>query len=154
MVPLKVQNAGFGWDRIENVLWRVYHGEFDDFKGKNILLMIGTNNLGINSDKEIVDGLQFLLKAIRLRKPNTNITMVGILPRIKMEKNVAAINEKIKEMSLRNRVNYVDFGKDFLIGNKLNTKLFVGDGLHPNSDGYNVLGKDISKLLEKESEKL
>lgn len=150
MEPLNVQNAGFGWDRIENVLWRVYHGEFDDFKRKNILQMIGTNNLGINSDEEIVDGLQFLINAIRLRKPNTSITMVGILPRIKMEKNVAAINEKIKEMSLRNHINYVDFGKDFLIENKLNSKLFVGDGLHPNADGYEVLGKDISKLLEKE----
>ncbi len=150
LTPLKVQNAGFGWDRVENVLWRVYHGEFDDFNGKNILLMIGTNNLGINSDEEIVDGLQFLINAMRLRKPNAKITMVGILPRIKMEKKVAAINEKIKKMSLRNHVGYVDFGKDFLISNSANPKLFVGDGLHPNADGYDVLGKDISELLQKE----
>ena len=148
--PLKVQNAGFGWDRVENVLWRVYHGEFDDFNGKNILLMIGTNNLGINSDEEIVDGLQFLINAIRLRKPNAKITMVGILPRKKMEKEVAAINEKMKKMSLRNHVGYVDFGKDFLIRSSVNPKLFVSDGLHPNADGYKVLGQDISRLLQNE----
>jgi lysophospholipase L1-like esterase len=148
--PLKVQNAGFGWDRIENVLWRVYHGELDDFKGKNIVLMVGTNNLSArNSNSEIVEGLQFLIDAIRQRKPEAKITMAGILPRAKSEERVATINKKIKEMSLKNHIDYVDFGKDFLIGNKINAKLFLSDGLHPNVDGYEVLGKEIGKLLQK-----
>jgi lysophospholipase L1-like esterase len=146
--PLKVQNAGFGWDRIENVLWRVYHGEFDDFNGKNIVLMIGTNNLSArNSDSEIVEGLQFLMNAIKERKPNTHLIMVGILPRAKSESRVAVINQKIKEMALKNHVAYADFSKAFLIGNKINPKLFVSDGLHPNADGYEVLGKELNKLL-------
>jgi len=146
---MKVQNAGFGWDRIENVLWRVYHGEFDDFNGKNIVLMIGTNNLGISPDEEIIEGLQFLIKAIRQRKPNANVIMVGILPRVKSEEHVAAINKKIERIALQNQVDYVDFGKDFLINGKVNSKLFISDGLHPNADGYKVLGKDISELLQK-----
>jgi lysophospholipase L1-like esterase len=148
--PLKVQNAGFGWDRIENVLWRVYHGEFDNFNGKNIVLMIGTNNLSAgNSDSEIVQGLQFLINAITQRKPNSKITMVGILPRAKSEERVATINKKIKQMCLQNHINYVDFGKDFLTDEKVNSKLFISDGLHPGADGYDVLGKDISELLQK-----
>jgi lysophospholipase L1-like esterase len=147
--PLKVQNAGCGWDRIENVLWRVYHGEFDNFQGKNIVLMIGTNNLGINPDDEIVDGLQFLINAIKQRKPNVNIIMAGILPRTKSEEKVVAINKKIKEMSLKNHIQYVDFGKDFLNGNRINPKLFVSDGLHPNAYGYEVLGRDLIKVLKK-----
>ena len=147
--PLKVQNAGFGWDRIENVLWRVYHGEFDDFNGKNIVLMIGTNNLSEkNNDSEIVEGLQFLINAIKQRKPNTKITMVGILPRAKSEVRVAMINKKIKEMALQNHIAYVDFGKNFLMGNKVNSKLFVSDGMHPNGDGYEVLGRDLMKILK------
>ena len=146
--PLKVQNAGFGWDRIENVLWRVYHGEFDDFNGKNIVLMIGTNNLSArSSDSEIVEGLQFLINAIKERKPTINLIMAGILPRAKSEAHVAEINKKIKEMALKSNVEYTDFGKDFLIGNKINPKLFLSDGLHPNADGYDVLGKDLSKAL-------
>ena len=147
--PLKVQNAGFGWDRIENVLWRVYHGEFDDFNGKNMVLMIGTNNLGINSDEEIVEGLQFLINAIQERKPNVHFIMIGILPRTKSESHVASINKKIKAMVLKNNVKYADFGKDFLIGNEVNSKLFLKDGLHPNANGYKVLGKDLMKVLGK-----
>ncbi|MDP4283682.1 MAG: SGNH/GDSL hydrolase family protein [Bacteroidota bacterium] len=148
MAPLEVQNEGYGWDRIENVLWRVYHGELNNFTGKNIVLMIGTNNLGINSDEEIVDGLQFLIGAIKTRKPLAKITMVGILPRKNMEKEVKSINLKIKNMALQNHIAFTDFGKNFLIGNTINPKLFVGDGLHPNADGYNVMGRALSKLLK------
>jgi lysophospholipase L1-like esterase len=148
--PLKVQNAGFGWDRIENVLWRVYHGEFDDFNGKNIVLMIGTNNLSAgNSDDDIVEGLQSLINAMKDRKPNVRFIMVGILPRSKSEERVATINKKIKEMSLKNHIEYADFTKDFLIGGQINAKLFLKDGLHPNADGYEVLGKDLMKALGK-----
>ncbi len=148
IVPLAVQNSGYGWDRIENVLWRVYHGELDNFTGKNIVLMIGTNNLTINSDTEIVDGLQFLINAIKNRKPLAKITMVGILPRKNLEERVKIINKKIKKMSLQNHVEFTDFGKDFLNGNVVNPALFEGDGLHPNAEGYNALGKDLSKLLK------
>jgi lysophospholipase L1-like esterase len=149
MAPMKVQNAGFGWDRIENVLWRVYHGELDYFTGKNIVLMIGTNNLGINPDDEIVEGLQFLINAIKTERPEANIIMVGILPRKKKEEQVKDINEKIKTMSLKNHVEFVDFGKDFLKGTIINSELFVGDGLHPNAGGYDVLGNDLMRLLKK-----
>lgn len=148
--PLKVQNAGFGWDRIENVLWRVYHGEFDDFVGKNMVLMIGTNNLSPGvPDSEIVEGLQFLINVIKQRKPSTHLIIVGILPRIKSEGRVAEINKKIKAMALKNHAEYADFGKGFLTGNKINPKLFVQDGLHPNADGYEVMGKDLRKALSK-----
>ncbi|MEO8720224.1 MAG: SGNH/GDSL hydrolase family protein [Ginsengibacter sp.] len=149
MVPLKVQNAGFGWDKIENVLWRIYHGELDHFTGKNIVLMIGTNNLGINPDEEIVEGLQFLLNAIKARQPQVKIIMVGILPRKKTEAQVKNINGKIKTMSFKNHIEFVDFGREFLKGNTINSELFVGDGLHPNAGGYRVLGKDLMEILKK-----
>eukprot|EP01034_Spumella_vulgaris_P014863 gene14863-18989_t len=49
---------GYGWDRIENVLWRIYHGELDGFMAKQIFVNIGTNNLQMNSDEEILAGWQ------------------------------------------------------------------------------------------------
>ena len=60
MRPAGFQNLGCGWDRIENVLWRIYHGELDGYKAGKVVLMIGTNNCGLNNDKEIVEGLRFL----------------------------------------------------------------------------------------------
>lgn len=148
LAPLQIQNAGFGWDRIENTLWHVYHGILNDFKGSKILVMIGTNNVGINSDQEIVDGLQFLLKQIRLRKPDAEIMMTGILPRKNLEKKVDSINRRIKEMTLRNHFRYVDLSKPFLKEGKINSSLFLADGLHPNKEGYESLGKEISKIFQ------
>ncbi len=153
LTSLKVQNAGFGWDRIENVLWRVYHGELDQFTGKNIVLMIGTNNLSAgNTDSEIVEGLQFLIQAIQSRKPQTKLVIAGILPRKNMESRVGVINQQIKKMALQNHVEFADFGKDFLKGNSINTGLFLGDGLHPNAEGYDVLGRNLSRLLKDRKE--
>jgi hypothetical protein len=55
-------NMGFGWDRIENVLWRIYHGELDSISPKDIVLMIGTNNIQQNTNAEIAEGLAFLIR--------------------------------------------------------------------------------------------
>ncbi|PPJ40487.1 acetylhydrolase, partial [Pseudoxanthomonas sp. KAs_5_3] len=65
--PLGTRNLGFGYDRVENVLWRVYHDELDGYQASKIYIMIGTNNLGINTDEEIVAGLKLLVTAIRQR---------------------------------------------------------------------------------------
>ena len=47
--PATVANMGCGFDRIENMLWRVYHDELDGFTADNIYMMVGTNNIGISS---------------------------------------------------------------------------------------------------------
>ena len=75
LTPLGVKNYGFGWDSIENVLWRVYHEELDGYALDHILLLLGTNNLHLNTDQEILDGLNLLIHAIRYHQPNSKITL-------------------------------------------------------------------------------
>lgn len=147
MAPRGIQNAGFGNDRIENVLWRVYHGGLDDFKGNKIVVMIGTNNLAVNTDSEIVAGLSFLLQQIAQRKPGVQITMVGILPRKGKEERVRLLNKQIQKMAVAQQCRYADFSKALLTGKQVNSNLFQPDGLHPNAQGYEVLGKAIGNIL-------
>lgn len=68
----KVRILGFGWDKTENVLWRIYHGELDGYQAKNIFLLIGTNNLQSNTDQEVIDGIVAVANAIRERQPMLN----------------------------------------------------------------------------------
>ncbi len=138
-------NLGYGWDKVENVLWRVYHGELDGYRAEEVVLMIGTNNLGSNSDNEIVDGLEFLLKQIKIRQPKAKIKVLGLLPRRGKEAHVKAINRQISEMALLNNYTYIDLGHRLLGGNgKIDENLFL-DGLHPNEKGYSKIVDDIVK---------
>jgi lysophospholipase L1-like esterase len=143
MEPAGFVNLGFGWDRVENVLWRVYHGELDRYRAKEVVLMIGTNNLGLNSENEIVDGLKFLLDQIRVRQPNAVIKVVGLLPRRGKEEVVRTINRQISEMAALHNYRYVDVGSRLLTADgKVDERLFL-DGLHPNEKGYSLIVEDL-----------
>ncbi len=145
--PQNAVNLGFGWDRIENVLWRVYHGELDNISPKQIVLMIGTNNLEFNSDEEIIEGLQFLIKAIKTRQPAADILLMGILPRRDMEARVAKLNTALSTIKFDSKVQYADAGKLFLKNDQKIDESLFSDGLHPNEQGYNKLGEFISKHI-------
>jgi lysophospholipase L1-like esterase len=148
--PHDVRNLGFGWDRIENVLWRVYHDELDGYSAKQIVFMIGTNNIGFNSDKEIVEGLKFLLAAVRVRQPTASILLLGIYPRKNGEKRVAQLNTQIASMAKAVHVQFADPGKSLLKSDgKINPDFFIADGLHPNAAGYSEVGRRLAPLLVK-----
>ena len=99
--PLGVRNMGFGWDKIENVLWRVLHGELDGYEARHVLVMIGTNNLSGNTDREIIEGLRVLVDSIRQRQPRAEILLSGLLPRRKMEGRIEGLNRQIDSLARR-----------------------------------------------------
>jgi lysophospholipase L1-like esterase len=147
--PLGVKNFGFGWDQVENVLWRVYHEEIDGFKANKVMIMIGTNNLSVNNDQEIIEGLKLLVQAVKVRQPATEILLSGLLPRRAMEKRVKLLNKAISELASQTQVRFINPGK-LLLNNtgNIDESLF-GDGLHPNEAGYQKLAIALVPYLKK-----
>jgi lysophospholipase L1-like esterase len=146
--PLQVRNFGFGWDRVENVLWRIYHEELDGISPEKIVLNIGTNNLNLNTDEEIVNGLKMLVEVLKSRQPQAKIYLLGIYPRRAQEERIVGLNKTMQTMAQSAGVEYHDIGGNLLLDTrKINEKLF-SDGLHPNTEGYEILGKALSNLLE------
>ena len=142
-----VHNLGYGWDRIENVLWRVYHGELDGFDVKQIFINIGTNNLHLNTDEEIITGWKLMIEAIRERQSKASIIMIGVYPRRDQEPRVKALNRRLVQLTRQMKVHYTDAGKVFLQPNgKIDESLF-SDGLHPNAEGYSRLGAALKPLV-------
>ena len=138
-------NMGCGWDRVENLLWRVYHGALDDCKPEKIVVKIGTNNFGRDTNIDIVEGIRFLLSAIRVRQPEATIRVLGILPRRGEEQRVVEINRLIEAMAKQGGYEYADPGKKLLLDNgKIDEKLFT-DGLHPNNAGYERIVEEFIK---------
>ena len=147
--PLQARNFGFGWDRVENILWRVYHEELDGIAPEKIVLNIGTNNLLINTDEEIVKGLNLLIEAIKTRQPKAKIYWLGLYPRRGQEARVMGINKSIEDLAQALNVDFADIGTTLLLNTeKIDEKLF-SDGLHPNTEGYELLGKALSIILSK-----
>jgi lysophospholipase L1-like esterase len=147
--PAGVKNFAFGWDRIENVLWRVYHDELDGFNAKQVWVMIGTNNLTINTVIEITTGLKMLIEAIKVRQPAAAIVLSGIMPRRDMEKRIVLLNTRIAALAAQLKVQYVNPGTVLLNNqHKIDESLF-GDGLHPNEAGYKKLALTIKPYLKK-----
>ena len=148
MEPLGVRNFGYGWDRIENVLWRVYHDELAGYAADQVVLLIGTNNMSLNSNKEILGGLQFLIQAIKVRQPKADILLLGIYPRRKDEQNIYELNQGLVNVSGLMNVRYLDAGKVLLKSDgKIDETLFT-DGLHPNAEGYRKLVQVMMPYLK------
>lgn len=142
--PAGFYNLGCGWDKIENVLWRVYHGELDGYKAQKVVLMIGTNNVALNSDSEITEGLCFLLATIRNRQSQAQIKVIGILPHRNKEERIRRLNHKIKKMAETEKYIFADPGEKLLLPDgKIDERFFHNDGLHPNEAGYELIAKDI-----------
>lgn len=143
MAPADVRNLGFGWDRIENALWRVYHDELYGFDAEQVILMIGTNNYSMNSNEEIVEGLRNLISAVRVRQPKAEIKVVGLFPRRDAVDWVNGINCEIKAMAEQESCLFINPGVKLLKKDgQLDESLF-SDGLHPNEEGYKRVVKDI-----------
>ncbi len=146
-----VANLGFGWDRIENALWRVNHGELSALKPKTMILLIGTNNLEFNTAAEIRAGIVNLCQTIHKQVPESQIQVLGLLPRTLSEKMICRpveVNAELHQaLAAMERVHFHDLSKVFYDEEgKLDAKLF-SDGLHPNEEGYSRLAKALRLLV-------
>ena len=145
--PLGTRNFGFGWDRVENVLWRVYHDELDGFKAERVILNIGTNNLHLNTDEEILEGMELLINAIRVRQPQADVLVLGLYPRRDNEARVKALNLKYAKLTGKLNVLFADPGVVLLKGNGKIDESYFSDGLHPNAGGYRLIAGELGKVL-------
>ncbi|MCX6225393.1 MAG: SGNH/GDSL hydrolase family protein [Bacteroidia bacterium] len=144
--PLGTRNFGFGWDRVENVLWRVYHDELDGYQAERVIIDIGTNNLHLNTDPEILEGMELLVNAIRVRQPKADIVVLGLYPRRDYEPRVKALNLKYAQLTGKYNVRFADPGVALLMPDgKIDETLFT-DGLHPNAEGYRMIAGELAKM--------
>ena len=137
-------NIGIGGDRTQHVIWRLEHGEVEGISPKVAMLMIGTNNLGSNSNEEIAAGVTKIVELLREKLPQTKVLLLGIFPRgMKADDparaRIKAINEQIANLDDGGKtVKYLDIGDKFLDPSGNITKDIMKDFLHPTAKGYDI----------------
>jgi lysophospholipase L1-like esterase len=149
----RVVNLGYGWDRTENVLWRLTHGEFEDVSPEVAVVMIGTNNVGRNTPDEIAAGIQAICALIHDRSPSTRILLLAIFPRgerpYPARDAVSEINRRIAALDGRDGITYLDIGAMFISADGTIAKDVMGDFLHPTAKGYEMWAAAMKPTLER-----
>lgn len=154
---MPVINMGFGWDRTQNVLWRLRQGEFEGLTPKWVVLLIGTNNLTgtenarSNTPEEIVEGIDAIRREIHRRSPESRIILMAILPRDQapdspLRKRIQDTNRLLSQrFSNDSSVTYLDIGKSFLQPDGSLPQSLMPDGTHPNDAGYQIWADALIK---------
>jgi N-acetylglucosamine-6-sulfatase len=146
----KAVNFGIGGDRCENVLFRLNDGELQDATPKVIVLMIGTNNQGMNTAEEVAIGVTAVVKALREKCPKAKILLLGILPSTGTPYDkTKSINTLIAKLADRNMIEYQDFGPKLMDKQGKILPGMLADAVHLTRQGYEVWGKEVGPTLSK-----
>ena len=153
-------NLGYGYDRTQNVLWRLANGEFEGQTPKLVVLNIGTNNLTATANcreytsDEIVEGILTVCDEIHRRSPSTRILLMAIFPRDKagspLRRRVEELNAKLK-LSIVTRAfcEIIDIGHKFLDANGEIPAEIMPDSTHPSQEGYRIWAGAIESIVRR-----
>jgi lysophospholipase L1-like esterase len=148
-----VVNLGYGWDRTENVLWRLQNGEFEGVTPKVVVLMIGTNNIALNTPDEIAGGVDAICALVHERSASTKILLLAIFPRGQKpdatRAKVDEVNRRIAKLDSRDYVTFLDIGAKFLEPDGRISEDVMYDYLHPTAKGYGIWAAAMAPVLDR-----
>jgi len=145
-------NLGIGGDRTQHVIWRLDNGNVKDISPKAAVIMIGTNNSGSNSSKQIAEGVSVIVKQLREKLPEMKILLLGVFPRgannvDKRRKVNEGANAIFAKLDDGKQVFYLDIGKKFLEDDGTLTREIMPDLLHLSEQGYTIWAESIEGKL-------
>lgn len=154
----RVLNMGFGWDRTQNVLWRLDHGELDGLNPRVVIINIGTNNTSetvnarMNTAPEIVEGIKAICGRVRSKVPGAKIILMAVFPREQSPDNprrmlINEINRQLEVFAGEQKIQLINIGPKMLAPDGTLTKEIAGDFCHPTEKGYQIWADAICPLI-------
>ena len=152
---IPVLNLGFGWDRTQNVLWRLSHGEFDGLHPRTVIVNIGTNNLTgtenarANTPAEVVQGILAIHAMVRAKSPDSRIIVMGVFPRgyspsSPLRTPILEVNRLLaRALATTPATTFLDIGAQFLEPDGTLPQKLMSDGTHPTDEGYKLWAKAL-----------
>jgi len=155
----RVLNLGFGWDRTQNVLWRLDHGEFDGLHPRYVVINIGTNNFSTtshakaNTPAQVAEAIRAICTRIRSKSPESRIIVMGVLPRgakadDPFRAKIAELNKLLREFGKVPGIAFLDIGEQFLRPGGELPRTLMSDFCHPTEQGYAIWAAALKPLLQ------
>ena len=145
------KNRGISGDTTQGVLDRL--STITNGKPSKIFLLIGTNDLSRGkSVDEVAKNVEKIVERVKRESPATKLYVQSVFPvnpkfnkflgHMNRQKDIAALNAKIKAVAARHGVTYIDVYKSLVIPST--------DVMNPEytNDGLHLLGKGYLKWVE------
>jgi lysophospholipase L1-like esterase len=163
--PHRAMNLGFNGDRTGNVLWRLRHGEVDGLAPRNIVLLIGANNLtpgrleprgeGV---EEITSGIMADVDELHRRMPGARILVLAILPSgfgAERTAETDAVNAAVRiRIERLGYARWLDVSGIFRDGQRLRQELYLDPqlypgavALHPSAAAQRMMAQAVAQAL-------
>jgi lysophospholipase L1-like esterase len=155
---LNAADFGIAGDQVQNVLWRLQHGQLNGINPKMVVFLIGANNITIGNDPpdQISAGIKVTLNEYLKDAPNAKFLLIGCLPQksdnpaSSVRTAVTQVNALIAPLADGKRIIYRDIGSKFLNPDgSLRSEMFVSDRVHPSAKGYQVWAEAIQPEIDK-----
>jgi lysophospholipase L1-like esterase len=159
--PLHAVNLGLSGDRTQHVLWRLKNGDLTGLNPKLLVLLIGTNNTGLEPDRvtprsspaETIEGISAVVAMLKSKAPDAKILLLAIFPRGEasgsQRAQISEINSAIAKLHDGKTIYFEDHGKIFLRADDSIDPALMPDLLHPSEAGYQAWANTLNETLRK-----
>jgi len=157
-----VLNLGYGYDRTQNVLWRLANGELAGQSPKLIITNIGTNQFSqtirhpLDTPEDAAAGIVAVSGKLRQMFPEAHLVFMSIFPRGGQlaplyKELIPETNRLVKEaLSGTANVEIVDLTKEFLLPDgSICRDYYQPDMTHLSCQGYELWAGAIEEIIRK-----
>ncbi len=149
-------NLGVAGDRTEHILNRISRLDFQRANPEMFVLMMGTNNFGMEPSDAPEDVVRAIEKAVGLlmkKVPRAKVVLLEIPPSgyeadSKLRQNIQAANRALAEKSWPSQVTVVECYKSMTGESGFWKPELTLDGTHFSPKGYDVLASILVPILQ------
>jgi lysophospholipase L1-like esterase len=152
-----VYNRGISGDTTDRLLERLQDNVLN-IKPKNLVLLIGTNDIGRGLPLELsIQNVEKIIKASKKCNPQINFILEAVYPinekmrdrnEKRSNKKIAEMNRAFAELCKKHNCIWCDFTDELKDNNGQLKNEYTYDGLHINSMAYEIVANNIIPLLK------
>lgn len=138
----QIVNSGFGGSKASDLL---IHSEelILRFNPEKVFIYEGDNDISDKiKSKVILENMMKIILSIKEKNPSTQIILIAAKPSISrwnLRGRYKRLNRKFKKLADKdNLIDFANVWHPMLEGKKVKQDIFIEDGLHMNSKGYDI----------------